>query len=111
MVFVTSIPQDGEVINMRRPLIAVGLAALFALTWPATGFAAGGPLPNIGTAGNYAVLAAATVTNTGPSWITGQSFAIDGGHELRRNPDMTDLMTQMYGQKAMDAVYKGQAPE
>ena len=45
------------------------------------------------------------------AWITGQSFAIDGGHELRRNPDMTDLMVQMYGQKAMDAVYKGQAPE
>ena len=45
------------------------------------------------------------------SWITGQSFAIDGGHELRRNPDMTDLMVQMYGQKAMDAVYKGQVPE
>jgi NAD(P)-dependent dehydrogenase (short-subunit alcohol dehydrogenase family) len=45
------------------------------------------------------------------SWITGQSFAIDGGHELRRNPDMTDLMVQMYGQKTMDTVYKGQAPE
>ena len=45
------------------------------------------------------------------AWITGQSFAIDGGHELRRNPDMTDLMVQMYGQKAMDAVYRGQAPE
>ncbi len=45
------------------------------------------------------------------SWITGQSFAVDGGHELRRNPDMTDLMVQMYGQKTMDTVYKGQAPE
>jgi Ice-binding-like len=72
MVFVTSTPQDGEVINMRRPVISVGLGALFLLIWPATGLAAGGPLPNIGTAGNYAVLAAATVTNTGPSWITGQ---------------------------------------
>ncbi|WP_157215881.1 SDR family NAD(P)-dependent oxidoreductase [Flavisphingomonas formosensis] len=44
------------------------------------------------------------------SWITGQSFAVDGGHELRRNPDMTDLVTQMFGQEAMDAVYKGQSP-
>jgi hypothetical protein len=24
---------------------------------------------------------------------------------------MTDLMVQMYGQKTMDTVYKGQAPE
>jgi len=45
------------------------------------------------------------------SWVTGQSFAVDGGHELRRNPDMTDLVTQMIGQKAMDAVSKGQSPE
>ncbi len=57
---------------MRRPIFAVGLSGLILLTWPATGLALGGPLPNIGTAGNYAVLAAATVTNTGPSWITGQ---------------------------------------
>jgi Ice-binding-like len=57
---------------MRRSLISLGLAALVVLIWPATGAAGGGPLPNIGTAGNYAVLGAATVTNTGPSWITGQ---------------------------------------
>ena len=43
------------------------------------------------------------------NWIIGQSFAIDGGHELRRNPDITDLMVQMYDQRAMDAVYKGVA--
>lgn len=71
-VFITSIPQDGEVIDMRRSLISLGLAAIVIFMWPATGFAAGGPLPNMGTAGNYAVLAQATVTNTGPSWITGQ---------------------------------------
>jgi hypothetical protein len=52
---------------MRRSLISAGLAAIFILSWPATGFAAGGPLPAMGTAGNYAVLAQATVTNTGPS--------------------------------------------
>lgn len=45
------------------------------------------------------------------SWVTGQSFAVDGGHELRRNPDMTDLVTQMFGQSAMDAVAKGQSPD
>jgi NAD(P)-dependent dehydrogenase (short-subunit alcohol dehydrogenase family) len=44
------------------------------------------------------------------SWVTGQSFAVDGGHELRRNPDMTDLVTQIIGQPAMDAVKRGQSP-
>jgi len=45
------------------------------------------------------------------AWITGQSIAVDGGHELRRNPDMTDLVTQMFGQEAMDAVQRGKSPE
>jgi hypothetical protein len=57
---------------MRRLLLSLFLAAIVGALWPVTGLAAGGPLPNIGTAGNYAVLAHATVTNTGPSWITGQ---------------------------------------
>jgi hypothetical protein len=57
---------------MRRSIMSLSLAALMFLIWPAPALAAGGPLPNIGTAGNYAVLGAATVTNTGPSWITGQ---------------------------------------
>src|SRR5450759_922269 len=57
---------------MRRSITSLSLAALMFLIWPASALAAGGPLPNIGTAGNYAVLGAATVTNTGPSWITGQ---------------------------------------
>ena len=55
---------------MRRSLISVSLAALVVLIWPATALAA--TLPPLGTAGNYAVLAGSTVTNTGPSWITGQ---------------------------------------
>jgi hypothetical protein len=58
--------------GMRRLLLSLFLAAIVGALWPVTGLAAGGPLPNIGTAGNYAVLAHATVTNTGPSWITGQ---------------------------------------
>jgi hypothetical protein len=55
---------------MRRSLISVGLAALVILIWPATALAA--TLPPLGSAGNYAVLAGSTITNTGPSWITGK---------------------------------------
>lgn len=45
------------------------------------------------------------------SWVTGQSFAVDGGHELRRNPDFSDLVGMIYGQSALDAVKSGQPPE
>jgi hypothetical protein len=54
---------------MRRSLISVGLAALILLIWPATAFAATNP--GLLTAGNFAVLAGTTITNSGPSWITG----------------------------------------
>lgn len=54
---------------MRRSLISFGLAALIVLIWPATALAATDP--GLATAGNFAVLAGTTVTNTGPSWITG----------------------------------------
>jgi hypothetical protein len=57
--------------NMRRNVLSLSLAALVILVWPATALAAATD-PLLGTAGNYAVLAAATITNTGPSWITGQ---------------------------------------
>jgi Ice-binding-like len=50
--------------------MSFSVAALMVLGWPAT--ALGATDPGLGTAGNYAVLAGATVTSTGPSWITGQ---------------------------------------
>jgi hypothetical protein len=49
--------------------MSVALAALVFLAWPASALAATDP--GLGTAGNFAVLAGTTVTNTGPSWITG----------------------------------------
>jgi hypothetical protein len=57
--------------NMRRSVLSLSLAALVILIWPASALAAATD-PLLGTSGNYAVLAAATITNTGPSWITGQ---------------------------------------
>jgi Ice-binding-like len=56
---------------MRRSLISFGLAALIVLIWPATALAATTD-PLLGTSGFYAVLASATITNTGPSWVTGK---------------------------------------
>jgi hypothetical protein len=54
---------------MRRTVLSLSLAALVVLIWPATALAATDP--GLGTAGNFAVLSGAGMTNTGPSWITG----------------------------------------
>jgi hypothetical protein len=102
---------------MRRSIISFGLAALVALIWPATALAA--TLVPLGTAGNYAVLAATAITASGPgSWITGQMgispgalAAITGfppstsGHIDAANPaavqaksDLTTAFTQAAGQ-------------
>jgi hypothetical protein len=54
---------------MRRSLVSLILAAIVVLIWPATALAATDP--GLGTAGNFAVLSGAGMTNTGPSWITG----------------------------------------
>jgi NAD(P)-dependent dehydrogenase (short-subunit alcohol dehydrogenase family) len=45
------------------------------------------------------------------SWVTGQSFAIDGGHELRRNPDLSGLVGTIFGQDVLAAVRAGRAPD
>jgi hypothetical protein len=62
---------------MRRSVISVGLAGLILLIWPATALAATDPMLN--TAGNFAVLSGAGMTNTGPSWITGAIGASSAG--------------------------------
>src|SRR5690349_16270461 len=56
--------------NKHRSILSLALAALVFLLWPALALAATDP--GLGSAGNFAVLAGTTVTNTGPSWITGQ---------------------------------------
>jgi len=58
------------VINKRRTGLSFALAALVLVLWPASALA--NTLVPLGTAGNYAVIAGSTITNTGPSWITGQ---------------------------------------
>ena len=55
--------------------------------WPAAALAAASD-PLLKTSGNYAVLAAATITNTGPSWITGQ-LALSPGTSVTGFPPGT----------------------
>ena len=65
---------------MRRSLLSVSFAALMILILPTTALAAL-HLPLLRTAGNYAVLAGTTITNTGPSWITGR-LGLDPGSAI-----------------------------
>ena len=54
---------------MRRSIMSLSLAALMLLIWPATALAA--TQPRLGTATSFAVLAAAGITNSGTTTITG----------------------------------------
>jgi len=59
---------------MRRSVMSVLLAAFVVLMLPATAFAAlPNHLPNLGAAGNFAILAGTTITANGlPSWVSGR---------------------------------------
>ncbi|UEP50255.1 SDR family oxidoreductase [Burkholderia ambifaria] len=66
----------------------------------------------LGTLGEPEAIAHAVRYLAGPEsgWVTGQSFAVDGGHELRTNPRVDDTIAQIYGATALDAVKTGRAP-
>lgn len=44
-------------------------------------------------------------------WITGQTLAADGGQDLRRTPDFTPFLNQMFGKDVMDRVRAGKPPQ
>ena len=44
------------------------------------------------------------------AWVTGQSFAVDGGQELRKNPDLSHMLEANVGVEAWAAVKKGKIP-
>jgi hypothetical protein len=71
---------------MRRSLLSVSLAAIVVLIWPAT--ASANFLVPLGTAGNYAVIAGSTITNTGPSWVSGK-MAVSPGTSVTGFPPGT----------------------
>ena len=72
-------------------------------------FAAQKPLGRLGEPED---IAAGVRYLAGPesSWVTGQSFAIEGGNELRQAPDLGPMVEQIYGEEAFAAVLEGRAP-
>ena len=66
----------------------------------------------LGRAGEPEDIAEAVRYLAGPesSWVTGQSFAVDGGNEIRKNPDLSDMIALMFGQEALDTIRRGKSP-
>jgi NAD(P)-dependent dehydrogenase (short-subunit alcohol dehydrogenase family) len=66
----------------------------------------------LGRAGEPEDIAQAVRYLAGPesAWVTGQSFAVDGGNEIRKNPDLSDMIALMYGQEALDTLRRGKSP-
>jgi NAD(P)-dependent dehydrogenase (short-subunit alcohol dehydrogenase family) len=44
------------------------------------------------------------------SWVTGQCLTVDGGHTLRRFPDLSDLARRVFGADDFDAAMRGELP-
>ncbi|HXY93579.1 MAG TPA: SDR family oxidoreductase [Acidimicrobiia bacterium] len=44
------------------------------------------------------------------SWVTGQCLTVDGGHTLRRFPDLRDLARRVFGEDDFDAAMRGELP-
>jgi NAD(P)-dependent dehydrogenase (short-subunit alcohol dehydrogenase family) len=45
------------------------------------------------------------------SWVTGQSFAIDGGHELHRATNLEFVARSLWGDQVVDEALAGRIPE
>lgn len=54
------------------------------------------PIGRLGTEDDVAALVHFLCTEQA-GWITGQCIGVDGGHTLRRGPDITPLMSQLFG--------------
>jgi hypothetical protein len=66
-------PMVATLRRVRIVPLSILLTAVIVGAWPWSALAATDPLMGgSNTAGNFAVLAGTTVTNTGPTWITGQ---------------------------------------
>lgn len=98
-------------VNAVRPGLTrtEATASLFEDSATYQAFAAEKPLGRLGEPED---IAAGVRYLAGPesSWVTGQSFAIEGGNELRKAPDMAAMVEQIYGKEAFAAVLAGQAP-
>jgi NAD(P)-dependent dehydrogenase (short-subunit alcohol dehydrogenase family) len=93
-------------VNSIRPgLIRTDLVASSVIESPelSADYALCTPLPRTGEVEDVANLAMFLLSDAA-SWITGQCINVDGGHILRRGPDFSSLMEQIYGADALRGV-------
>jgi NAD(P)-dependent dehydrogenase (short-subunit alcohol dehydrogenase family) len=66
----------------------------------------------LGRAGEPEDIAEAVRYLAGPesSWVTGQGFAVDGGNEIRKNPDLSDMVASMIGKDKLEMLKRGKSP-
>jgi 7-alpha-hydroxysteroid dehydrogenase len=60
------------------------------------------PIRRLGTPDDIGSLVA-FLASPGASWITGQNIAVDGGHTLRRAPNMEAALRARIGDETVDA--------
>ena len=61
------------------------------------------PLPRVGEVSDIANLAVFLLSDAS-SWITGQMINVDGGHGLRRGPDMSSMLEPVFGADGLRGV-------
>ena len=61
------------------------------------------PLPRIGEVSDIANLAMFLLSDAA-GWITGQVINVDGGHGLRRGPDMSSMLAPVFGEDGLRGV-------
>ena len=95
-------------VNAVRPGMtrANGTAPMFAAPGTLDPFLPEYPLGRLGEPED---IAGAVRFLAGPesAWVTGQLLAIDGGNMLRRSPDLTPMVEQIYGADAVSAARAG----
>jgi NAD(P)-dependent dehydrogenase (short-subunit alcohol dehydrogenase family) len=58
------------------------------------------PISRVGEPEDIAA-AVGFLAGPGASWITGQVINVDGGHHLRRGPDLSPMFGPMFGESAL----------
>ena len=61
------------------------------------------PMPRFGEVEDIANLAVFLLSDAA-GWITGQSIGVDGGHSLRRGPDISGMLEPLYGADGLRGV-------
>lgn len=79
------------------------VAPIFALPDLEEDYRINTPLPRVGEVTDIADLAVFLLSDRA-GWITGQAINVDGGQMLRRGPDFSSLVGQMYSEDALRGV-------